>query len=234
MTTVSPPSAASATAPTPARTTPGFLSTTAVAIVLVLALVKGLSPFWEPDLWWQLRTGDRLRAGAALVAPDPSAALAARDYTATQWLPEWVASWAHSWGGVGAVLWLRAVAVLVLTVLLYVLARRCAGRLPSAVVTGLALIAAGGGLNPRPQLVSFVLFAVTLHAWLGMLADRRPRWWLVPVFWVWACCHGLWPLGLALGAVLLAAVVADPSTRPAAVTRRGWAACSSRAPPPSR
>jgi hypothetical protein len=197
-----------------ARTTPAFLSGTAVAMVLGLSLVRGLSPFWEPDLWWQLRTGDGLRDGAGLTTTDPSAPFADRAYTATQWLPEWVASWVHSWGGVAAVLWLRAVAVLVLTLLVYVIARRYAGRLPSAVATGVALIAAGGGLNPRPQLVSFVLFAVVLHAWLGMMADRRPRWWLVPVFWVWACCHGLWPLGLALGALLLLTASLDPGTRP--------------------
>jgi hypothetical protein len=75
------------------------------------------------------------------------------------------------------------------------------------------LIGASAGLNPRPQLVSFVLFAVTLHAWLGMVADGRPRWWLIPVFWLWGCSHGLWVFGLALGAMFLACIAADPVSR---------------------
>ena len=57
--------------------------------------------------------------------------------------------------------------------------------------------------DERVQLVSFVLFAVTLHACIGMVRDRRPRWWLVPVFWLWACCHGLWIFGLLIGLVWL-------------------------------
>jgi hypothetical protein len=186
----------------------------AVGLVLGLALVKGLSPFSEPDVWWHLRVGELIRSGSGLTYTDPSAALAARPYVATQWLPEAVTSAAYDLGGTGAVLWLRAAAIVLLVAGVYWACRRTAGRLPSAVVAGLTLIGAGGGLNPRPQLVSFVLFAVTVHAWCGMVQDRRPRWWLVPLFWVWACSHGLWAFGLAVGAVLLAASIADPDTRP--------------------
>jgi hypothetical protein len=213
----------------PPRTTPTFLSRTAVGVVLALSLAKGLSPFAEPDLWWHLRTGDRLRQGSGLTAWDPSASFAQQAYAATQWLPETVASWAYSVGGVGGVLWLRAVAIIALTVVVYAAARRFAGRLPAALTAGLTLMAAGGGLNPRPQLVSFVLFAVTVHACIGMVQDRRPRWWLVPVFWLWACCHGLWIFGLIVGLVMVVSAIADPTTRPAPRELRRlaalWAAC---------
>jgi hypothetical protein len=73
------------------------------------------------------------------------------------------------------------------------------------------MLGAGGGLNPRPQLVSFVLFAVTVHAWCGMLEDRRTRWWLPLVFWFWACSHGLWTFGVVVGAVMLLAAALDPA-----------------------
>jgi hypothetical protein len=129
-------------------------------------------------------------------------------------MPEVVTSAAYAVGGPGVVLWLRAVAVVTLVAAVYVACRRFAARLPAAVVAGLTMMGAGGGLNPRPQLVSFVLFVVVVHAWCGMAADRRPRWWLVPLFWVWACSHGLWAFGLALGALVLLALAADPLTRP--------------------
>ena len=179
---------------------PGWLSTTAVAIVLGLALVKGLSPFFEPDVWWHLRVGDLVRSTGELRFVDPSAAFADRPYVATQWLPEVVASAGHATFGMGFVLWLRALAIVALVVIVYVACRRYAGRLPAAVVAGLVLVGAGGGLNPRPQLVSFVFFAITIHAWCGMATDRRPRWWLVPVFWLWANSHGLWTFGLMVSA----------------------------------
>jgi hypothetical protein len=200
--------------PTTERTTPALLSRLAVGVAFGLALVKGLSPFMEPDVWWHLRTGDRLRESFHLVAPDPSAGFAARDYVATQWLPDMVASAAYSLAGVAGVLWLRCAFIIALVAVTYVACRRYAGRLPSALVAALTMLASGGGLNPRPQLVSFVLFAVVVHAWCGMAADRRPRWWLVPLFWVWGCSHGLWTFGLAFGVVVLVVLALEPVTRP--------------------
>ncbi len=197
-----------------ARTTSTLLSTMAVAVVLGLALVKGLSPFLEPDVWWHLHVGGVVRAHGDLTFRDHSASLAARPYVATQWLPEVIASAAYSVVGPGSVLWLRAAAIISLIVIVYAACRRYAARLPAALVAGLVLIGAGGGLNPRPQLVSFVLFAVTVHAWCGIAADRRPRWWLVPLFWLWACSHGLWVFGLAVSALMLLTITADPLTRP--------------------
>jgi hypothetical protein len=131
--------------------------------------------------------------------------------------------------GDGVVLWLRAAVVIALVATLYCACRRYAGRLPAVVATGLALIGAGGGLNPRPQLISFVLFAVVVHAWCGMAADRRPRWWLVPLFWVWACSHGLWTFGLAVSGLVLVAVAAESRLRPSPRGIGGlvslWLAC---------
>jgi hypothetical protein len=195
------------------RQTPRLLSTTAVLLVLVLATAHGLSRFSEPDLWWHLRVGDWIRAGHGLVWPDPSARFAVRDYTATQWLPEVVVSSLYSVLGIGGVLWLRTLALLGLTSAAYASCRRYAGRLPSALVAGATLLGSGGGLNPRPQLVSFVLFAMTVLAWYGTARDRQPRWWLVPVFWLWACSHGLWALGLALGGLVLVALAMDAAKR---------------------
>src|SRR5688572_23456215 len=145
------------------RRTPPLISSTAVCVVLGLALVKGLSPFSEPDVWWHLRMGELIASTRSVTFWDASAAFADRPYVATQWLPELIASWASSlWDG--AVLWFRASAIVALTAAVYVLSRRYAARLPAAVIAGLVLVGAGGGLNPRPQLLSFIFFTFTLHA----------------------------------------------------------------------
>lgn len=190
-----------------ARRTPAFLTVTATALVFVVALVRGLAPFFEPDVWWHLRVGEHVLDTHQVYGTDPWSHFADKPYAATQWLAEAVAAQAYRWTGLGGVLWLRAAAILALTLLVYTACRRLGGRLPAALATGLAVLGASGGLNPRPQLVSFILFAVVVHAWMGTARDLRPRWWLVPVFWVWACCHGLWMFGVLLGAVTTLALL---------------------------
>ncbi|MFC8504255.1 hypothetical protein ACFUC1_18000 [Pedococcus sp. NPDC057267] len=189
------------------RHTPAFLATTATGLVFAVALLRGLAPFFEPDVWWHLRVGEHILDSHELYGPDPWARFADKPYMATQWLTEAVAAQVYRWTGLGGVLWLRTVAILAMALLVYAACRRLGGRLPAALASGAAVLGASASLNPRPQLVSFVLFALVLHAWLSTVQDLRPRWWLVPVFWLWACCHGLWMFGILLGVVTSLALV---------------------------
>ena len=55
------------------------------------------------------------------------------------------------------------------------------------------------------------------------------RWWLVPLAWLWAMVHGMWPVGIIIGLVALVGialdravhrrVVAAPRRHPPAVDR---------------
>ena len=199
-------------------------------IALLFALALGTSGYSEVDTWWHLRVGQHVLDTGQLRWTDPWAAFASRPYTASQWLPESVAAWAVDQVGLAAIGWLRALAILSLAVVVFVTARQRAGRLVSALATTLALLGAGAGLNPRPQLVSFVLFALLVLALLRTVADGKPRWWLVALFWVWGCSHGLWAVGLAVAAVVLVATVLDPVTRPGpgGIRRLAllWVACA--------
>ena len=183
--------------------------TLSLTLAAGLALALGLRPFAEPDLWWHLRVGEHIRQTGQLVGPDPWAAFADRDYMATQWLPEVIASWAFEAGGLGAILLLRTTAIVVLATIVYAMCRRGASPGLAAAVTASCLLAATTGLNPRPQLLSFIFFAITVAAWRATAQDHRPRWWLAPMFWLWGCCHGLWVFGLVIGGVTLLAIVAD-------------------------
>ena len=90
---------------------------------------------------------------------------------------------------------------------IYVAARRTGDILVSTVVTGAAWIAMAGSLSIRPQVLSFGFAAVTASAWLQSATDLRPRWWLVPLTWVWACWHGMWTTGLAIALVVVVALM---------------------------
>ena len=83
----------------------------------------------------------------------------------------------------------------------YAAARSRADPLVAMPVTALALYAMQSGLSMRPQVVSYLLTAVVVAAWLRTLDDRRVRWWLVPLVWLWAMLHGMWPVALMIGAV---------------------------------
>ncbi len=71
------------------------------------------------------------------------------------------------------------------------------------------LVASAAGWGERPQLLGLVLTAVALFLWSGTLADLRPRWALVPLTWLWAMCHGTWAVGVAVGGIVLVALVLD-------------------------
>lgn len=179
-------------------------------LTVTLVLVR---PIGDSDTWWHLRLGEELARTWALSDPPAWTPFATEPWVATQWLPEIVAAQWTAWFGLAGLVWLVGATVVVLAVCLYVVCRREAGRLPAALATILGFGGMAATLTPRPQLISFVLLAVTLGAWLQTARDLRPRWWLVPVSWVWACCHGLWFSGAVLGAVVAAGLLLDRRVR---------------------
>lgn len=186
----------------------------AFVILLLIAVMRGLSPFFEPDLWWHLRVGEEILNGGGLYGPDPWAALADKPYLATQWLPEAIAAGTYRLTGIAGILWLRSLVILAIAVVVFVAARRLAGRLAATLAAALAILGSGASLNPRPQLLSFLFFSIAVYAWVRSAEDHQPRWWLVPLFWVWACSHGLWAFGVLFGCLVTVALVADRRTRP--------------------
>src|ERR1019366_8314359 len=111
--------------------------------------------------------------------------------------------------GLPAVPWLRCAAMLALRSALVWAARQTADTVPAIMAAFAGLIGAGGSLFERPQLISFVLLAVTVGAWWKTAGDLRPRWWLVPMTWLWACSHGLWGVGVLIGLVVVAGLALD-------------------------
>jgi hypothetical protein len=118
------------------------------------------------------------------------------------------------WFGLAGVAWLGGVQVIGLVAVLWIAARRRAEPLLAAALVMTALLASSIGLSARPQVISYALVVVTVDAWLRTAEDGRPRWWLVPLTWVWAMCHGMWPVGIALGGLALVGVALDRRTPP--------------------
>ena len=60
-----------------------------------------------------------------------------------------------------------------------------------------------------------MLLAVVLAAWLQTDRDLKPRWWLIPLTFVWSLCHGFWFIGAAYGFLFVVGIALEPSRRPA-------------------
>jgi hypothetical protein len=89
----------------------------------------------------------------------------------------------------------------------------------AALVVVPVVLGVAPALSARPQVVSLVLLAVTVAAWLRTVDDGVARWWLVPLTWVWATAHGLWSAGVVLGVVCCVGLVLDHRRR----GRPSWA-----------
>jgi hypothetical protein len=182
-------------------------------LVLALVLRYRAALLDNSDTWFHLTLGERFRGDWSLVHPGAPTPFATSDWVATQWSTEMVASWFESWLGLPGVAWLFGALYLVFVLVVLGVCRARGQALPAAVLTALVVLAAMPTLSARPQVVSLVLLAVTVHAWLRTWEDGRPRWWLVPLTWVWATAHGLWSTGVLLGVVCVLGLLLDRRVR---------------------
>jgi len=188
---------------------PRWMISVLALLALGLTVRVGTRAVGDPDIWWHLKTGQYVLNGGQFSGPDPWVPFATRPFVLTQWLPEVVAQKVYELAGLPGVAWLRCVGMLVLLGALLWVCRRVADSVPALIAALSAMLGAGASLTERPQLVSFILLAVTLAAWWRTAEDLRPRWWLIPITWLWACSHGLWSVGLAVGGVVILGLAVD-------------------------
>jgi hypothetical protein len=182
----------------------------ALALFAVATTVKfGVRAVSDPDAWWHLKTGAYVLSHWRFDGPDPWVPFSSRPFVLTEWLPEVVAQKGYELFGLPAVAWLRCAAILALISALVWACRQAADSVPAIMAALAALVGTGGSLSERPQLVSFVLLAVTVGAWWKTAGDLRPRWWLAPMTFLWACSHGMWGVGVLLGLTVIAGLALD-------------------------
>lgn len=175
------------------------------------------------DTYFHLRFGHEFLAGWSLRHPGSVSTFATADWVPTQWLSEVVMAKTEDWFGLAGVAWLSGLLQVLLFLGVYAAARRRAEAVVALSVTAVALLAMQGGLSMRPQVASYLLAALVVAAWLRTLEDHRVRWWLVPLVWLWAMLHGMWPVALMVGALATLGLLLDRTpwrvvVRAAAVT----------------
>jgi hypothetical protein len=176
----------------------------ALLVLAIASLAFRAARFRDPDTWWHLRLGEEFRGNWSLADPGQLSPFATRPWYATQWTLEVAASYVEQFFGLDGLAWLTGAGVVALGLAVYLACRREADILPAVVAAGMALVGASGSLAARPQLASLVFISVVLATWLRTERDLRPRWWLVPLSWLWACTHGLWFVGVVVGLAVVA------------------------------
>jgi hypothetical protein len=158
----------------------------------------------DPDLWWHLKTGALIVRNHAIPAVDPfSYTAAGKRWVVQEWGSEVILHAILKWFGLYGILFFRAVMVLILYLLVArLLVRRMGSGMGTWALLALTAFAGSPNWTERPNLFSFVLFAITFT-----LLDTRDRriWWFVPIAALWSNLHGMVVLGLGL--VFLVAVV---------------------------
>ena len=188
----------------------------AMALLVLLVVATASSPLTNYDTFFHLRLGQKFSDGWSLTQPGHFNQFGSRHWVPTQWLAEMGMYRFEQWFGLAGVAWLAGTWFLGLTVALLVVCRRQAPPIIATSVAAFAVLACHYGLSARPQVLSYILVTVVVHAWLRTEVDGKPRWWLIPLTWVWAMLHGMWILGIVTSFVAAAAMSLDKS-RPARV-----------------
>ncbi|MGC4109682.1 MAG: hypothetical protein QM747_04505 [Nocardioides sp.] len=180
---------------------------------LVCLLFNTAHTLTNTDTYFHLRFGHEFLHGWSLRHPGSVSTFATQDWVPTQWLSEVVMAKTEDWFGLAGVAWLSGLLQVLLFLGVYAAARDRAEPLVAMPVAALATYAMQSGLSMRPQVVSYLLAAVVVAAWLRTLDDHRTRWWLVPLVWLWAMLHGMWPVALMVGAVATLGLLLDATPR---------------------
>lgn len=190
-----------------------------VPLLMLLATLATLGrlaarPLTNFDTYFHLRFGAEFRTGHwSLWHPGHVSTLEHAHWVPTQWLTEVVMAQMEHWFGLGGVAWLSGLLFLGYALTLYATSRRRASLLVVAALLPIAIGASSSGISMRPQVISYAACAVTTAAWVRARETGRPPWLLVPMTWVWAMCHGMWPVGVATGLVAAIAIVLDRGPR---------------------
>jgi hypothetical protein len=193
-----------------------------VLLGTLISLVANCAhPLTNTDTYFHLRFGEEFLHGWSLRHPGSVSTFATRDWVPTQWLSEIAMTRVEQWFGLSGLAWFSGLLQILLFLGVYAAVRDRAEPLVALPLTALALYSMQSGLSMRPQVLSYLFVAVVVAAWLRTLDDGRVRWWLVPLVWLWAMLHGMWPVALVIGAVATVGLLLD--RRPRALVLRSAA-----------
>ena len=178
-------------------------------LILLIAVIKTVKPVSDPDTFWHIATGEYLAGNWVFSGPDPWSDMSSHTWRLHEWLPQLGIFGLYDIGGLPAVAWALPLGLTAIMIALWYWLRQTSSLLISSVVMGMTFAGMTASLSVRPHLVSFVLTVITAGVWLRTASDHKGRWWLVPLAWIWACSHGMWFVGPAIGLTVVLGMTLD-------------------------
>ncbi len=167
-----------------------------VALLLpwITAVVAARLPIRDNSFLWHVTAGRlQIEQGGVLAADPFSFTFGGQAWRTQSWLLELGYAIAESSLGLGAIaFFLGACATATFALILVVTYRLSRSVEATAIVGVLTAWLSAAFLSPRPVLASYLLFALVVAA----CVDRRTRWALPLIVWVWASVHGSFVLGI--------------------------------------
>jgi len=173
------------------------VTTSAEVVLIGLVPLLALFPLHNNDLWWHLATGKWIAAHHAVPRDDIFAwTRYLTGWIDNEWLSQVLFYGAWKAGGLRALIVFRALLLAAIAVLLRMYTRAFA----LAIIPAVAL--SWHWWELRPSVFSLIGLLAML-----VLIDRERRWWLPPLFLVWANLHP----GFVFGLVVLIAMSVIPN-----------------------
>jgi hypothetical protein len=177
------------------------------SVLLILAVLTVRGRFDDPDLWWNLKTGEVIWTTHSIPVTDLfSYSTNHHAWVPHEWLAQLVIYGAYKFGGYSGLAFLLCALTAILLWAGYLLCTLYSGNSKVGFVGALILwMFATVGLSIRAQLIGYIFFVVELLI-IQLGRTRTPRWfyWLPVLFAVWINCHASFILGLVIGGVLWA------------------------------
>jgi hypothetical protein len=168
-----------------------------VLFFLIIVLAAALSPM-ASDTWWQLRAGGDMWTSRHVLLTDTYSYTAYGAFWPNhEWLSQVIFYGLYSLGGLPLLSLFTAAVIAAAWGITW---RLSSGPpLQRLLILLPALVPASEHWAPRPHAFSLLFLPLAV-----LLVTRRRYVWLVPLFWLWANCHG----GVVLGLVVVAAALA--------------------------
>lgn len=170
-------------------------------IVLFLVVLTGIT-LVDPDYFWHLRTGQYIVETGGLPVGDPYSFTApGKPWVLHEWLFEVVLYEVYAALGTAGVKLLCAGLAIATLVVSYGTANRIVNRPTLAyILTLVFFVVAAFGISPRPQLVTYLCFAVALRVLVEFKHSAKTVaiWLLPPLMAIWVNFHGGYVSGIAL------------------------------------
>jgi hypothetical protein len=176
--------------------------------VFLVAWMGFMHPLRRLDFWWHLKVGEVIVTSGKIPQVDLfSFTQAGRPFVYQNWLGEVLYDWTYRLGGFELLILFNTMLLLfALLPILHLCLQANGQRRVAALCSLVAAIVLGMYSNVRPQVYSFVLFAVFYWILWQYREGHRNLLWALPLLMVlWVNVHGAFILGVVLIAIFLGA-----------------------------